>query len=434
MRILLRVKASNQQNMGYSCPSTKRSSRRLGWRIWCRGISFLVLRHGAAAAYWLDEPHAATTRLTLPSRRAPTSALHSSPPPHPVDKGFNLLETASGLVPQGPLVTVAAESWKLAWRRLMTELAPQDASGAYQRPSYIRSSPVMGIGSIEFPDEPGRYHVYTGNPCPWCHRVVLTIKLLGFSIPDQIGWTVLEDNPRRASRGGWIFSSQQPDTVFGGCRDLRQVYDAVSSGGRYKGRCTAPLLVDTKTKRIVSNESADICRMLNKAALGSNAETIERRLNLVPSRLQAEIDETNEWVYRLVNNGVYRCGFATTQAAYDVASDNVREGLRRCEERLQQNLYLCGNDATEADVRLLPTILRMDGVYAPLFRAGGAQLRIRTDYPAIYAWLKRCWSRSGVAESIDLSDACGSYYRQLFPLNPSGIVPTLVTAKDLGLE
>jgi glutathionyl-hydroquinone reductase len=292
----------------------------------------------------------------------------------------------------------------------------------------------MDIGSSEFPDEPGRYHVYTGNPCPWCHRVVLTMKLLDFSIPNQIGWTVLEDNPRRASRGGWIFSSQQPDTVFGGCRDLRQVYDVLSIGGRYQGRCTAPLLVDTKTKRIVSNESADICRMLNRAALGSSAETMERRLNLVPSHLQAEVDETNEWVYRLVNNGVYRCGFATTQAAYDAASDNVREGLRRCEERLQQNLYLCGNDMTEADVRLLPTLLRMDGVYAPLFRAGGAQARIRTDYPATHAWLVRCWSRSGVAESIDVSDACASYYRQLFPLNPSGIVPTPVTAKDLGLE
>jgi glutathionyl-hydroquinone reductase len=418
----------------------KRSGRRLGWRLWFCGSSFLALRTdaAAAAAYWPAAPHTATTRhavRTRPSSRIPTSTLYSSPPPNPVDKGFNLLETASGLVPQGPLVTVAAESWKLAWRRLMTELAPQDASGAYQRPSYIRSSgPLMDIGSSEFPDEPGRYHVYTGNPCPWCHRVVLTMKLLDFSIPNQIGWTVLEDNPRRASRGGWIFSSQQTDTVFGGCRDLRQVYDALSIGGRYQGRCTAPLLVDTKTKRIVSNESADICRMLNKAALGSSAETMERRLNLVPSHLQAEIDETNEWVYRLVNNGVYRCGFATTQAAYDAASDNVREGLRRCEERLQQNLYLCGNDVTEADVRLLPTLLRMDGVYAPLFRAGGAQVRIRTDYPATHAWLVRCWSRSSVAESIDVSDACASYYRQLFPLNPSGIVPTPVTAKDLGLE
>jgi putative glutathione S-transferase len=338
-----------------------------------------------------------------------------------------LLEKTSAIVPQGKIVTIVAESWKLVWKRMMAELAPQDKTGQYQRPSYQFTG---RIGDSEFPDEAGRYHLYTGNPCPWCHRCVLAVKLLGFSQEGQLGWTVLEDNPRKASRGGWIFSSQQPDKHFGGCRDLRELYDTLRPG--FQGRCTAPVLVDCTARKIVSNESSDIVRMLNQASLGGGSK--KKRINLVPDDLVREIDETNEWVYRLLNNGVYRCGFSTTQAAYDQASADVREGLQKCEERLAENPFLVGPDFTEADLRLLPTVLRFDAAYAPLFKAGGTHLRIR-NYPNIHAWLKRCWDNiPGVKESIDLADACGSYYRQLFPLNPGGIVPSSVTAEQLGLE
>lgn len=389
-----------------------------------------------------------------------------------LDKGFNLLETASAVVPQGTIVTAVSEGWKFVWKRMMAELAPQDNCGAYQRPSYNNynwnyryesdnnnsnkksgSTSIIVVGdnpheqlplqtrtiaTSSFPDEAGRYHVYTGNPCPWCHRVVLTMKLLDFSA-DQIGWTVLEDNPRRASRGGWILSPQQPDFILGGCRDLREIYQTLAPG--YRGRCTAPLLIDTQTRRIVSNESAEICRLLNAATLSSgggggsssSSTTTTLRLDLVPPGLQAEIDSTNEWVYRLLNNGVYRCGFATSQSAYDAASRDVLHGLTRCEERLRTHDYLCGSQFTESDVRLLPTILRFDGVYAPLFKAGGTHLHIQSNYPAIHQWLQRCWIPA-VQESIDLADACSSYYKQLFPLNPGGIIPSAVTAKGLGLE
>ena len=269
--------------------------------------------------------------------------------------------------------------------------------------------------------------------CPWCHRVVLARNLLGFSDP-QLGWTVLEDNPRKASRGGWIFSAAQPDVDFR-CRDLRELYETLSPG--YRGRCTAPLLVDKKSRTIVSNESSDIVRILNQVALGGDNDSTTR-INLVPEELRREIDETNEWVYRLLNNGVYRCGFSTTQAAYDAAARDVRDGLEKCQERLTAHPFLCGAQFTEADLRLLPTILRFDGVYAPLFKAGGAHLRCcgggDGTYSAIFAWLQRCWDMPAVRESIDLPDACASYYRQLFPLNPGGIVPAPVTARELGLE
>ena len=273
-----------------------------------------------------------------------------------LDKGFNLLEIASGVVPQGAIVQTAKEGWKFAWQRMMAELAPQDKGGNYQRPSY----PFQGrIGTPAFPDEPGRYHLYVGNPCPWCHRTKLAVNMLGFD-DNQIGVTVLEDNPVKASRGGWVFSTRQPDPL--GNSDLRQLYDQLSPG--YKGRCTAPLLVDKKARKIVSNESSDIVRMLNAASLGKN----DKLLDLYPKDLQQTIDDTNKWTYQLLNNGVYRCGFSTTQSAYDRASADVQMGLKKCEEILQTQDYLCGNRFTEADLRLLPTILRYDGAYAPLFK------------------------------------------------------------------
>ena len=112
-------------------------------------------------------------------------------PPSNLDKGFNLLEIASGVLPQGQIVNAAKETWKFAWKRMMAELAPQDKEGSYQRPSYKFHS--AQIGTAQHPDEVNRYHVYLGNPCPWCHRVRLAVNLLG--LEDGMGLTILEDNP-----------------------------------------------------------------------------------------------------------------------------------------------------------------------------------------------------------------------------------------------
>jgi putative glutathione S-transferase len=346
--------------------------------------------------------------------RASRSALH-------IDKGFNILETASKVVPQGQIVYAAKETWKFAWKRMMAELAPQDKSGSYQRPSYTFEGRIGS--SLKHPDEPGRYQVYLGNPCPWCHRVRLVLALRDVS-PQEVGVTMLVDDPIKASRGGWCFSPNDPDPVQN-CRDLRELYDLLSPA--YKGRCTAPLLVDTKARSIVSNESSDIVRQLNEATFQSD----KPRRDLYPKELQKEIDETNDWVYNFLSNGCYQCGFSTTQAAYNEAAAKVRLGLEKCEALLSKQDYLCGSSFTEADLRLLPTALRFDGVYAPLFKA--SQLRIR-DYPNLHAWLKRCWSMDGVPGTIDLEDANASYYKQLFPLNPGGIIPSPVTTATLGLE
>eukprot|EP00591_Stephanopyxis_turris_P002319 CAMPEP_0195509126 /NCGR_PEP_ID=MMETSP0794_2-20130614/2149_1 /TAXON_ID=515487 /ORGANISM="Stephanopyxis turris, Strain CCMP 815" /LENGTH=356 /DNA_ID=CAMNT_0040636269 /DNA_START=93 /DNA_END=1163 /DNA_ORIENTATION=- len=344
-----------------------------------------------------------------------------------LDKGFNLLETASKFVPQGQIVNTAKESWKFAWKRMMAELAPQDKSGSYKRPSYSFDGQ---IGSKEFPDEAGRYHLYVGNPCPWCHRARIAIALRNIS-PEEVGITQLIDDPVKASRGGWVFGTNKQNKDPLGCNDLRELYDKIKPN--FKGRCTAPLLVDMKQQKIVSNESSDIVRMLNSATFGNpNNEQNLDRVDLYPPELSDVIDETNQWIYELLNNGVYRCGFSTQQVAYDAASADVLKGLAKCEDILSTQPYLCGSTFTESDLFLLPTMLRFDGVYAPLFKAGGAHLRVR-DYPYLHAWLVRCWSMQGVPESIDLRDANESYYRQLFPLNAGGLIPTPVTAEAIGL-
>jgi putative glutathione S-transferase len=259
----------------------------------------------------------------------------------------------------------------------------------------------------------------------------LVVNVLG--LQDTVGVTILQDDPIKASRGGWIFTNKA-DSKFN-VGDLRELYEELSPN--HQGRCTAPLLVDLKAKQIVSNESSDIVRMLPLLLSQTSNKEAEAAssIDLCSPHLTTQIDTCNEWIYQLLNNGVYRCGFSTTQLAYDRASADVRKGLAKCQSILEQQPYINGDTFTESDIFLLPTMLRFDGVYAPLFKAGGSHLRLQCDYPAVHAWMKRCWNEvDGVKGSIDLADASSSYYKQLFPLNPGGIIPSTVTARGLGLE
>ena len=197
-----------------------------------------------------------------------------------------VLTETSGFSKQGVLVTVAREGWRAAYKLLVSQLAPQSKNGVYLRPiSQFQTSKDFQL----LTDDDDRYHVYLGNPCPWCHRISLSLQIRSQSSP-KIHVVKLDDNPLKASRGGWAFQDQDP--VFGMSEDLVSVYKLLEP--TYEGKVTAPLLVDKKQRRIISNESKDIVRLL----LGQPTDTVE---------------SFSEWLQQNVNNGVYKAGFATEQ-------------------------------------------------------------------------------------------------------------------------
>ncbi|KAL1527441.1 hypothetical protein AB1Y20_016107 [Prymnesium parvum] len=379
----------------------------------------------AAAALVACPSHAHVLHSARVSARAPVVAVEDGKPA-PSRGGVRLLEWIPS---QQLLVTSARFAWNTLWKVMLSELAPQSDDG-----DYVRPAPQMGTGATwpaELPVVSGRYHLYLGNACPWCHRVAASARLrqqlLAKTGPPQptqfLSFTRLVSDPQRASRGGWVFDSDDPDPLCDAA-DLKGVYDRCTPGG-YSGRCTAPLLVDLETSTIISQESADIIRMLGQVSLNPSG----RAVDLYPTALRADIDATCKWVYTQVNNGVYGCGFATTQSAYERAERGVHEGLSRCDELLSSQRFLCGAQITEADVWLLPTAVRFDGIYASFFRCGRRQ--IRSDYPNIARWMKELLQLTG-SDLFDLDAARRSYYTDLFPLNPGGIVPSGPSAADLG--
>lgn len=343
--------------------------------------------------------------------------------------GYNQLPSRQGL-----LVKVAQESWKLTYKRLVSELAPQSKSGAYDRPT----AQFVGSQSQIVLQDQGRYHLYLGNPCPWCHRVAIAYAILGLSSSSSsdpkgaplITVSQLEDNPLIATKGGWTFSSANPDPLFR-ANDLKAVYDLLSPG--YEGKVTAPLLVDKKSRKIVSNESKDIVRLLGSNKFARNAQDPSRDnfhnvSNLRPKELSAAIDARNEWLYINFNNAVYRSGFATEQGPYDEAVTAVAAALLSIEDILSQSKYMHGESVTESDIFLLPTVVRFDTIYSVLFKCTGNRI---SDFKHIQRWVKDMYLLPGVRDTFDLKDAARSYYQQMFPLNPSRIVPLIITPSYL---
>eukprot|EP00210_Caulerpa_lentillifera_P004559 g4349.t1 len=343
--------------------------------------------------------------------------------------GINFLEWAGRIIPQGPIVTSidhhhfiykfqlpligVKTSWKWTWLALMNELAPQSQSGAF-----VRAPSAFGenIGSKKFPVETDRYHLYIGNACPWCHRVVLAIIMLG--LEDVISIGSLQDDPERASRGGWVIAnSSDPITQ---CTDLRCVYDKCCGDPEgYRGRCTAPLLIDKKQMKIVSNESSLIIENLNSVDFG-----VGTGVDLRPPKHLQEIQDLNKKIYDSVNNGVYKCGFATSQEAYDTASEALFAELDTLEQHLMNSRFLTGEKFTESDLRLYPTLIRFDSIYATIFHCSKKRF---SNYPNLNRWLRDVYRieipsvELQIRHSIDLADARRSYC-ELFPLNPSGII------------
>ncbi|MBS7660518.1 glutathione S-transferase family protein [Pseudomonas lalucatii] len=281
-----------------------------------------------------------------------------------------------------------------------------------QRRHWITADGTPGpSGEGGFAAEAGRYHLYVSLACPWAHRTLIlrTLKgLAGLVDVSVVGWLMRGD--------GWTFDPQHGSTgdALDGHGFLHQRYTA--DDARYSGRVTVPLLWDKQRQRIVSNESAEIIRMFNSAFDGLTGD----RLDFYPAELRGEIDALNARIYPAVNNGVYRAGFATTQAAYEEAFGELFDELERLEALLGERRYLAGEYLSEADWRLFTTLIRFDAVYHGHFKCN---LRRIEDYPNLSHWLRELYQWPGVAQTVDLAHIKNHYYASHASINPSGIVP-----------
>ncbi len=292
-----------------------------------------------------------------------------------------------------------------------SEPATTDASGQFVRRETTFRSWITPDGASGFAAEPGRYHLYVSYACPWAHRTLIFRKLKG--LDSMIGVSVVN---WRLGDDGWTFAPGPGVTEdhVNHAHALHEIY--VLAEPDYTGRVTVPVLWDKQRRTIVSNESADIIRMFNSAfdALGAAPG------DYYPRELREDIDALNAKIYRDVNNGVYRCGFASTQAAYDDAVASLFATLDELEARLAARRYLCGEKVTEADWRLFPTLLRFDPVYIGLFKCN---IRRIEDYPNLRRLRNELRAWPGVEETINLMHIKRHYYESLRFLNPTGIVP-----------
>jgi len=291
--------------------------------------------------------------------------------------------------------------------------AEYDKGGEFQRADSRFRDRITADGSSGFAAEAGRYHLYVAYNCPWAHRTLIFRALkklegaisVAYSVPGlrEQGWT-FESHPD--------FPDCTPDTVNG----FHYLYEAyTASNPRYTGKVTVPTLWDRKTRRVVNNESSEIIRMLNSEFRGIAGDDTD----FYPPPLRAEIDRVNEFVYANVNNGVYRCGFAKSQAAYDAAYAALFAALDELEARLGRQRYLVGNRITEADWRLFPTLLRFDVAYFSLFKCNRQRI---ADYSNLSNYMRELYAAPGVAATVKPRYYVIGYY-SIRKLNPTGIIP-----------
>ena len=267
-------------------------------------------------------------------------------------------------------------------------------------------------GKGGFKAEIGRYHLYVSLACPWAHRTLIFRALKGLEKMISVSvvhWYMAEN--------GWTFDvgdGVAPDTV-NGAQFLYQVYTQAKPD--YSGRVTVPVLWDKHTKTIASNESPEIIRMFNTAfdEIGSVQG------DYYPKHLRSEIDTLNERIYTTLNNGVYRCGFATTQAAYEEAITPLFDTLDWLEDILSRKRYLTGAQITEADWRLFTTLIRFDPVYVGHFKCN---IRRIADYPNLSNYLRDLYQQPGIARTVNMEHIKRHYYESHTSINPSRIVPT----------
>ncbi len=287
-----------------------------------------------------------------------------------------------------------------------------EASGTYKRSAstirnwITRDGSAGPTGKSGFPMESGRYHLFVAWNCPWAHRALLARVIKGLEEDISVSYAC----PRRTGQG-WVFdeTGAHADTLLG-VRAVHEIYALADPV--YTGRITVPVLFDKQSGRPVSNESADIVRMLNEMG--------DQVIDLYPASLKQQIDAWNALIYPTLNNGVYRAGFARTQPAYDEAVAEVFATLEKIETRLATSRYLTGEHLTEADLRLFPTLVRFDVAYHYAFKCNLHRL---VDYPNLWAYARSIYQMPGIAGTVEFDIYKQGYFSPSELRNPLGIIP-----------
>jgi glutathionyl-hydroquinone reductase len=285
-------------------------------------------------------------------------------------------------------------------------------NGEFVRNESVFRDRVTADGSSGFGAEAGRYHLYVSLACPWAHRTLIVRKLKG--LENVISVSIVDPY---MGPDGWSFTDRRGctrDTV-NGSGFLRDIYLKAKPG--CTGRVTVPVLWDKRKGVIVNNESAEIIRMLNREF---NAFASRDLPDLYPEAMRPQIDRWNDLIYRTVNNGVYRAGFAAAQDAYEKAVRELFATLDTLDEHLGKHRYLCGTELTEADWRLFTTLVRFDAVYYGHFKCN---LRRLVDYDNLWDYTRELYQVSGVAGTVDLEQIKEHYYCSHVRINPGGIIP-----------
>jgi putative glutathione S-transferase len=266
-------------------------------------------------------------------------------------------------------------------------------------------------GAGDFIAEPGRYHLYVSYACPWAHRTLIFRALKG--LEDVISVSVVHPLMPEES---WVFA-EYPGATKDHVNQAHFLYENYRlADPQFNGLVTVPVLWDKKKRTIVNNESSEIIRMLNSAFNDYTKSDID----YYPDSLRQDIDSINNLVYHDVNNGVYRCGFATTQDAYNRAFDRLFDALEELEARLSLRRYLVGNQITEADWRLFTTLVRFDAVYYSHFKTNKKRL---IDYSDLWSYARELYQVPGVAQTVNMDHIKTHYFGSHRSINPTGIIP-----------
>ena len=298
------------------------------------------------------------------------------------------------------------------------DAAITDSDGAFDRKpvtfrNWITKDGSPGpTGTGGFTAESGRYHLYVAGACPWAHRtrIMRVLKDLEDHITLDIAHPDMMDD-------GWTFATDFPgttgDSLFG-YNFVREIYQKADPN--FTGRVTVPILWDKEASTIVSNESSEIIRMFNSAFDHITGNVAD----FWPEHLRTDLEPVNERIYDTLNNGVYRCGFATSQQAYDKAVTALFDTMDWLENHLSANRYLMGDSLTEADWRLFPTLYRFDAVYNTHFKCNKKRL---LDYPNLFDYAKELYQVPGISKTIEHDQIVRHYYYSHRSINPHGIVP-----------